>query len=492
MHTHVIHYAGEQVPCNPENYSELCAELVKKHGHPSGEKELRVVEMNPAPLPPPSTPSSGDVSASGAARAKSDETLALVSGFVPKPPVYEIGTLVNSVGVENARRMQAEHDDKPFAREVARDLMSTIRAEERRDLKKEFLGTLRMSSQGRLVLPSPGPDGTPGEGAAYLLDKRAFSSLMGKMPCSSGTAYLQDCPTRLRAINFNHWAQEVHTAKDGDTSEIVLRTRLLEGRRTIFAAVSPSYTAFDADKITEALTLAFPEDARGSAAYDGQRMRVEGLWRTDVAPEEFVAGEIFKAGILVSADDTGAGSIRVKSIIWRNLCRNLIILDKAIGVDIRLRHMGSVEGLAREFQNAFGKALRSVQGFRKAWGYAKDVDREEALVAKVRAAMGDEVRGMTSQDLLPGLFNGIIEAELVPVRGRRKEVIPQLLEMHRQDEAAQEYGVSRASIINAFTRYAHQIETDPFFADEIREGAGGLLANANGGNPRPLPYTSLI
>lgn len=37
----------------------------------------------------------------GAQRAAADEALARQLGFSPKPPVFEIGTVVNSVGVDN-------------------------------------------------------------------------------------------------------------------------------------------------------------------------------------------------------------------------------------------------------------------------------------------------------------------------------------------------------------------------------------------------------
>lgn len=488
--THRVTYRGHSIDCNEANYSEVCEELIAKHG-PSNIREFpRVEPLNPTPFKATPEVKGGELDVVAQARIAGQAELALTAGFAPKPPVYAAGTRVVEIGVENALQMQLDHDEKPTAVSLAQDLERQVLAEQRKDLPAVRVSTLRMSKAGLVVLPDA--QGEPGRGMALPVSERAFAGLFSRMPCRAGQAYLADCSTELRAINFNHWALELgrREEKEQIQTKAVLRTRMGSERPEAFATVSQSYTAFDTDKIAAALALAFPEDARGTVHYDGQRMRFEGLWRTNVAPDEFAAGEFFKAGVVVRADDTGAGSIRVQSVVWRNLCLNLIILDRAIGVDIRIRHLGSVEALAVRFREAFGAALASVDGFRKAWGYAVE-ERGDVLVAKTKAMAGDEVTGMSAYDLLPGLFNGIFERELVPVQGRRKEVIPKLLEMHRQDEAAGTYGVSRASIVNAFTRYAHRVELDPFAADEIREGAGALLSGHRGGAPRPLPYVAL-
>src|SRR5690606_3584258 len=102
----------------------------------------------------------------------------------------------------------------------------------------------------------------------------------------------------------------------------------------------------------------------------------------------------------------------------------------------------------------------------------------------------ENITGRPASEVLPGLFNGILQRELVRVPGRKPDTVQKLMELHSQDEAAPAYGVSRASIINAFTRYAHVVESDPFVADEIREGAGRLLSARAGHNPAPLPYVT--
>lgn len=508
--THRVELGGEVRLVNATDFDSVCDELVARYGgvptvtpvlglgdqpvaaFPGAVVTTAPVAAIPArpAAPPPSMDSQESVSASGKARAERDEKLALENGFAPKPPIYAIGTRVNELGVENATRSQNEHAAKPWAQDAMSQLAVEVKAESRMDLPSLRLADLRMTTSGRIALPKEHPVFA---GASIVINPKMFGSLMGRFPCASGSAYLADCDPELRAINFNRWAarlEGMEAAGEVKQRDVVLRTRLVEGTRVGYAAVSPKYTSFDADVIARALEMAFPEDAKAVVDYDGERLRVEGLWHTDVKPNEFVAGEIFKAGVIIDTDDTGGGSIRVRSMMWRNLCLNLIILDKAVGVDVRIKHQGSVEKLAQKFREAFGQALSSVNPFRNAWNAAY-AEQGSLFTMRVQGTTSEDLSKLSPEGVLEGVFNGIIERELVPVRGNRKATVPKLLEMHAQDEAASAYGVSRASVANALTRYAHRVETDPFFADEIRAGAGALLSGHRGGAPSPLPYVAL-
>lgn len=486
--THYASLGNETVEFHESDYEIVVSELVARNPGKGAPLVTRILAASPAvavDAAPAVVSDQSDISESGRARAMFDAMLARENGFVPQSPIYSIGTRVNETGVENARRSQLEHDAKPLAIDVSTQLRDTIRAEKREDLQPYRLAEMKLSMKGALF--AGGVQNAEGRwvGGHYLgLETDAFKRLVGRAIDANGAAgYLADCPPELRAKNFNFWS-------GADTSDRthVLRTRLDQsGNRRVFAAVSERYTAFDGDKIAEALALAFPSDARGSVDYDGSRYRVEGLWHSDVAPEEYVAGEIFKAGVIVRGADDGSGSIRIQSVIWRNLCLNLIILDRAIGVDVRIRHTGTVAQLASEFRKAFGKALQSVDAFRGAWGRAMQ-ERDEVLVARSAGTTSHDIEGLPASAVLAGLFNGIVERELVKIPGRRVDIVPKLIEMHNQDEARAAYGVSRASIVNAFTRYAHRVESNTFAADIIREGAGSLLSAGRGLAPAPLPF----
>lgn len=486
--THRLTLNGETVECTIETFEATCDALVARHG--GGRPTVDVILATT----PGATIVDIDLARQAAtraaerpsnkARAVVDEMVAKANGFSPKDPVYAIGTAVNETGVENATRSQIEHEAKPRARQMCQKLSARVRAEKRYDLTPILPGMTRMNEAGLLALPA-----SYGDHSRLPMTTRTFHALMTRMPCPSGTSYLDACPPKLRASNYNYWATRLHEDVQAQQREVVLRTRLVDGQRVVYAAVSPGYASFDADKIADALALAFPEDARGSLDYTGERLRIEGLWHTDVKPEDFVAGEFFKAGVIITSDDAGGGSLRVRSVLWRNLCLNLIILDQAIGVDVRIRHSGSVELLAAKFSQAFGEALNSIAPFRRAWGAAR-AEQGDALKQRVQGTTSEDLGSLPIEAVLPGIFAGIIKRDLVPVRGRVQDTVPRLLEMHRQDEAAQAYGVSRASIVNAFTRYAHVVETDPFHADEIRAGAGALLSGHRGRSPAPLPYVS--
>lgn len=471
--THSATLGGETINITPETFEQDVAALVARHPD-AGVPDVRPIVETPPPDPM--------INQSGKRRAERDEQTARDNGFVMARPLYEIGTKVDGLGVENARASQLAHEQKPTARDVCRSLQAEVLAEARQDRGPLTLQQMRLSMGGDIAVGS-----TPGdrfiETARYGVEQEAFGRLAARcIPAKSAGAYLSDSPPHIRASNWSHWAK----LDDGQQTH-VLRTRVVSGERQVFSAVSETYTPFDLDKVAQAAQLAFPDDAKGVADYDGRKYRVEGLWHSDVAPEEFVAGEVFKAGVLISGDDTGSGSIRVRSVVWRNLCRNLLILDKAVGVDVRIRHVGDVRKLAINFQTAFGKALRSVDGFRHAWGAAM-AERDERLIERVQGTTSDDITGLPVSAVLAGIFQATVQRDLVPVRGRTADVVPKLLEMHARDEAADAYGVSRASIVNAFTRYAHEVEPDPFAADQIREAAGGLLPSRGRRAGTPLPF----
>jgi len=236
-----------------------------------------------------------------------------------------------------------------------------------------------------------------------------------------------------------------------------------------------------------------------------------------VEPADYVAGEFFRVGIGVRTDDTGGGSCIVEGMFWQNLCLNLLCIDEGVTGIARIRHVGSVDALAGKFEEAMAKAKRAVGHFVDAWGYGT---RENVLLETLRVTPDADDRKLIEgvaggavpvSEFLPGLFNGIIERELVPVRGRAK-AIPKLIEMFHADTSAarfveggngqrSERPLSRTAVVNAFTRYAHEGQDDPWQQDEIQTAAGGLLfgkkVGGEGGKPstwktpEPLPYVAL-
>ena len=239
--------------------------------------------------------------------------------------------------------------------------------------------------------------------------------------------------------------------------------------REVFAVVSPSYTAFDVDKIARAIALAMPAEAKAEITYDGQRASFDIRFHSKVKPEHYVAGEFFRGGIRVRTDDTGGGAVQVSSTVWQNLCLNLIVIDEQTQGLARIRHVGSVAELARRLGEALKKAKSTLAHFLKAWDYAI----EDKLTPATLDHDDDVEVPVRIEDALPGIFNGLAERELVPLK-HRAAAIPQLMRMYEKDTSAAA-GPTRAAIVNAITRYAHEVNDDPWHEDELERAAGQLL-----------------
>jgi len=91
---------------------------------------------------------------------------------------------------------------------------------------------------------------------------------------------------------------------------------------------------------------------------------------------------------------------------------------------------------------------------------------------------GEVVEGMTMSEVFAALANGVVERDLVPVRGQRREVVEALTQAWLDDASGDGPAagtVTRAGMVNALTRWAHRGQDDAFFADKVQVGASALL-----------------
>jgi hypothetical protein len=516
--THRASLNGATVTFHADDFDAVVSDLVEKHGpgvpdvKPILTPELRravatkAVAETLATLAP--VLKTGQYDAAGDKRSQTDRDAAIAAGFAPKQPVYRQG-----LRAEGMRRFREEFDAMPLARHAASRLINRVQSEDRQD--RPFPARqVRVNSDGLLALNR----------ARLLFTGRAFSSLVARlgMPAGAGT-YLPAIEPELRAINVNHWvagpfgdseqlrAFEAQEAKkEFAPTDLVFRTRLTKldpsddapARRECYGVVSGSYGEFDADKIAEAVRMSVPEDARARIDYDGHRTKIDVVFFSNIVPEHAVAGEFFQAAVQIRSDDAGGGSIVVSAALHQNLCLNFIILDKAVGEVARIRHIGSTEKLAEKFRDAFAQALKKIEHFTKAWGYAQEEDAAaRALAAAKQTGQIDQaelenfvVRPVA--EVLPWVFNGIIERELVPLpKKNRAETVAQLMTMWEKDESAatraRDTLLTRAAVVNALTRYAHEVNEDPFLESEIESAAGSLLFGRKDAAPAPLPFVPL-
>jgi hypothetical protein len=168
------------------------------------------------------------------------------------------------------------------------------------------------------------------------MNRRTGLQALGPRACR-GDAFVEGVGLRvhlgngrhsLRATNVYHGlARTVRTDKNGDIKprQLTLRARQTKGGCEIFSVVGPRYSPLDIDVIATQVHQIVPKDARAEVVYDGHRARISVLFHSNIELENFVAGEIFKAGVSIITADDGTGAIRIAAQVWRNLCRNLII-----------------------------------------------------------------------------------------------------------------------------------------------------------------------
>ena len=466
-----------------------------------------------APAAPVSVPSitigGGSMDIVGAARSTTDRDAAIAAGFSPKATVYTRGTRVIRAGVDKARLERKQYDAKPLVAEYCADFVAQIEAEKRTDVP--VLGReVSMDDTGALSLDGGVNRFQPTYGA--------LSGLATRLEYG-GAQYLAKCPPALRATNVNDWrariaaredlsyrercellAKQGKPAPEPSLQELVLRVRqpaVAGDLHEAFGVVTPSYTSFDVDKVAKVIAKVVHPDARGTVTYDGERARFEVLFHSDVKPEHYVAGEFWKAGLIINTDDIGSGSIWGQSAIWQNLCLNLIIIDKQAKELFRLKHVGSAEALELALIDGIARGEKTLEHFTRAWGYACQED-VLARTAAAHKAMHEEEMPIRIEDALPGIFGAILERELVSVPGRKEAAIPKLVKAWEFDQSGAKIahgGLTRAAICNAFTRYAHtEVRGDVWAEDQIQRQAGALLwapLRSTSATPDPLPWMDL-
>lgn len=407
----------------------------------------------------------------GAARAKADEVLAKSLGFSPKPPVYEIGTVVNSLGVDNFRRSRTDWEALPSIPELVRGFSKRIEAEKRDD-KLVKAPTINVEDDGRITLCD---DVTRmGPIAEYLMSERALDGLATHVT-PGGSSYLKQCPPALRASNLNHWLdqskqldaraskrQAIPVMRD---KELTLRTRTrksLDGShaptREVFAVVGPKYAAFDVDRVAREAAAGIGGDARGTITYDGYRMTLDAMFHSNVRAENAVAGEFFKGVIRVKAADDGTGSINVSLGLWRNLCRNLIIVDFDKVLVGSRRHVGH-----KSIQEDVAELMIQASS------------RIDLMVGKWSESSTENVLERYDLQDVDQVFQGLVLNGCVAVTG----VKPADMVKRLHESWEREPGYSKTSILNAITRASHEHEWSSWADSEDLESQAGTLLYQN-------------
>ncbi len=415
-----------------------------------------------------------NISSTGLLRAMIDEASATESGFSVAPPLFAIGTKVNELGVENFAASRLEFEAKPDVSTACSKLIAQIQSEDRREAVVST-NELVILPNGLLTRKQSGSSVYKG---GYHMSPKSFQQIMGHTNASGGVSYLESCPAVLRAHNANYWLSAVNSTKESK-----LRTRTVFNnqvhQKEVFAVTTPSYTSFDADKLGELVAKFVPGDAKCDIVYDGIKTRFTVLFHSDINPADAVAGEIFKAGIVIKTDDSGSGSIRVQSMVFRNLCLNLIVIDKAVQNIVRRKHIGDYSQIEAIISEGITRAYSTVAIFADRWGIA---NKESIMASTFDLEHNDtnSVRhGLSTELAMAGLMNGLVERELVPISRSRKDTISGLMDAWQEEPA-----MTRTGVVNAISRFAHEGKhKNPWVEDDYQESAGNILFST-----KPLPW----
>lgn len=380
---------------------------------PSAEPPPRAA-VSPSTEPPrPARPSIPEVSRIAKARIQLQESWLKEAGFDLAPPLFAPGTRVLPVGENNFRLVRRRVEALPTFSDAADQVVHEISAEERHDVTLNLKG-LRMKPDGRLAL------GDEGMG----LEARAFAQLASLGGFACGSRFLtQMCPARIRAECVNHQFERVHRRK-----QVVLRTRVVEGRRRVFAAVTPTYAVVDTDEILNHVRKDL-DGARAELAYDGASMKATALFMPDEIVD-LAAGDVFKVGVRLFTEDTGSGRIRIAAVAFRNRCLNLIVIGEGVLETVSQVHRGSPDRILEVVRTGVQEAREKIGSFLEAWGYARTVVVEPETQFRTWLRKG--------RIKLPG-------------REPRDQTLQALMEAwHREP------GNTLADAVNAVTRAAHE------------------------------------
>lgn len=395
---------------------------------------------------------------------------------------YERGTRVNETGVENARKARRDWEARPELNTTLEGLRSVVRAEHRMDHRVE-VSTLGMDADGLLA-----------RFGSTRLSEHALHQLAQKL-IAGGSSYFDRCPTHLRAVNVNHWVDQALPGR-----ELLVRLRdaqpdpKAEGERVFsdveraaarecYAVVGKDFPTFDVDQVAEALQQGLAgTGARGTAVYDGERVSIDFGWASTVEPKHFVAGEVFRIGGRVSTSDVGDGKLRLQATAEINLCRNLLIIDTAQVELLAERHVAiTVAALAERFREAVIKLREGFAPFLRRWTFCCEQD---VVGAPFGASRAETFRGAAA---------GLMASKRLRVPGERpRDVLDRLTNAFLKDQsgAVSIHDVSRAAVINAITRIAHECTwSNPWTTDALEEQASALLwAPAGRREPAPLEW----
>lgn len=422
-----------------------------------------VAPVAPAPEDEDADDDAGTMDDAGRKRAEDKIQAARAAGMaVPASQkeglFFDAGTRVMATAWKAER---AAFDDLPAAGDALTKVRAQIMAEGREDVRVPAWSVRMSPRTGRLGVPDETGKATRA-GHVWTPSRKGLQAYTQR----AGIGAVPDhWPQDVQANAINTLCERFGETPPGGMEEPDVVVRVQRGRGDLaYAVVSPSYAAFDGDKIVEALLRSAPRGSRVNVDYDPDQARGK-IEIVTLQEETPVVGEPFRTSFTVGWDDTGSGSIWGDGGLFSVRCLNLTRIYSSAG-RFRIRHAGNVRRLADEFRRRFDRIAAVVHGFARDYGYAA----EDTLTNDER---------IEGREFLRGIYRSLLQRpDLLPVRGRKTEAVVELAAQAELDE--NKAGITRAGIANGITRYAHRVNQDPWVRDDLERAAGRILQGGRG------------
>jgi hypothetical protein len=392
-------------------------------------------------------------------RAEQDYQTALKSGFSPKQPLYRLGTPVNEWGRNNLKLSRQRWEENPLTQDDCDKHIELIRKEEREDHKynlKDFYMTIAGQLDGPEILVP-----TQWSLRQMLLRSRVVTNELTSEAVLDAADYVSNLrsPLKLRKDICNYYFG--NSKRDG-----WFRTRKNPAgqERELYSVVSDRYNrSCTTDNLLTIIRDKLDENrnipSRSETTYDGDRLQMDIVYHTFIKPEDCVAGEIFQSGIRITTNDNGSERIRISPFVLRNLCLNLIVIDRA-EQNIEISHLkSSLEDTVKE---AIDSAISKISDFAENWSLACRESILDGIYTNADPKIIIEKLVKEGYGRIPGLS--------------KTEVTQKIYNAWLKEPDEQKW--SRASFVNALTLAAHtESWSNTWISSQLEENAGNLLYN---------------
>ena len=440
-------------------------ETVKATTQPRHDVFVRDPAPNAVPVP---EARGGTISEEAIERIERDEAVLRAMGFEPTPPVYAKGTRVIDYGDNRFAELRSEWETLPEAAKAWEGLAKAVEGEDRVDLPIRA-ADLAMDDDGKLVVPGYGNITVEKRGFANLLSKfrmeasedygiesHGGKAARGNQVFPSAAPVMARMEPDLRAHVFNKMSGET----DPELM-LKLRTRETNGKRSLFATVSPGYTVVDANEIAKMVGGSRAlDDSRAHVYYNPKstNVQVDCIWMPNERPRNLAAGDFFKAGFRFRTNDSGAGSLKGGGIVYRNLCLNLLIVAQDYAPMVQLRHWGDMAQIETELIGATRKVREGMSAILDDWGVLANT-----LIDDV------EMWGQT--------FPCVEDALVWAVENEKigKNISSKVLQENLLNGYKFEQGDTPAALINAMTRAAWEGKFSESERAQLESEAGKLV-----------------